>query len=72
LRPSKVRERDPKPGGGMGAPDGLRMRAGVQPEEVRHARGEELTVQAEVLGAEARVAAAGVAGEERRLPLELW
>jgi hypothetical protein len=42
------------------------MGAGVQPEEVRHARGQELAVQAEVLGPEARVAATDVEGEERR------
>jgi hypothetical protein len=46
------------------------VRPGIEAEEVGHAGGEKLAVQAQVLGPEARVAAADVEGEEGRAPAE--
>src|SRR5207248_8016862 len=41
----EVREREPQPGDGVRAPDGLGVRSRVEPEEVRDAGGGELTMQ---------------------------
>ena len=57
-------EGEPGPGGRVGAPDGLRVGAGVQPEEVRHACGQELAVHtdADTADREAAIAQAKECG----------
>ena len=59
-------QRRRQPALGVGVPEARRVPAGIDREAVRHARGGELLVELDVLGAEAGVAAADVEREERR------
>jgi len=63
-------EGQPKPSARVGVPDALAVCAGVQPEDVRDPRREELSMKREILRPEASVPTADVEAEEGRLSAE--